>query len=203
MKIAAIAVMTAIVGIAAPPKQPQRKVKVYLRESPRVRPEVRAPALDLANKMFATIGIRLERCSGELPHAPIKRHIGIELATDYAPDVLPGALGSAMPFEGVHIRVFYDRIRSEIVPRFVLLAHVLVHEITHILQGTDQHSESGIMKASWTHQDHLQMRTEPLPFTPRDIELIHEGLASRVPDVQALAAEELDPCNRAVVRGSE
>jgi hypothetical protein len=140
--------------------------------------------------MFATIGIRLNKRIGEPSPTAAKRYIGIELTTDNPPHFLPGALGSATPFEGIHIRVFYDRIRSEVVPRPVLLAHVLVHEIAHILRGTDRHSGSGIMKAVWTHQDHLQMLTGTLPFTPQDVEMIHRGLAARA---QAPEAGDLDP----------
>jgi hypothetical protein len=109
-KIAAMTLMAAMVGVAAEPKQPLQKLTVYLRENARVPPEVRAPALDLANKMFA---IRLEWRSGEPPRTSSARPIGIELATDTPAKLLPGALGSAMPYEGVHIRVFYDRLRSE------------------------------------------------------------------------------------------
>ena len=192
MKLAAMALMTAMMGVGAAPERPQRELTVYLRENARLPPEVRAPALHLANKMFSTIGIRLNRRSGEPPRTPSKRHIAIELTADNPPHLLQGALGASMPFEGVHIRVFYDRIRSNAVPRGVLLAHVLVHEIAHMLQGTDRHSDSGIMKAVWTHQDHLQMREGALSFTPGDVELIHRGLASRTPDAPALEAEDLD-----------
>jgi hypothetical protein len=192
-KIAAMTLMAAMVGVAAEPKQPQQKLTVYLRENVRVPPEVRAPALDLANKMFATIGIRLDWRGGEPPRTSATRPIGIELATDTPTNLLPGALGCAMPYEGVHIRVFYDRIRSDAAPRSALLAHVLVHEIAHILQGTDQHSNSGVMKAVWTHQDHVQMRTEALPFTPGDVELIRLGLAARASGAPTLAARDLIP----------
>jgi hypothetical protein len=192
MKIAAIALMTAALGVAAERKHPQREVTVYLRENAPVSPHVRVSALELAHKMFAKIGIRLDKRIGEPPRTAAKQHIGIELTTNNPPHVLPGALGSAMPFEGIHIKVFYDRIRGEVVPKSVLLAHVLVHEITHILQGTDQHSGSGIMKAVWTHQDHLQMLSGALPFTPQDVDMIHRGLAARASGVSPLATGDLD-----------
>ena len=179
MKIAAMTLMAAVVGVGAEPKQPQQKLTVYLRESGHVPPEVRGPAVYLANEMFARIGIRLDWRSGELPRTSSTRPIAIELATDTPANLLPGALGSALPYEGVHIRVFYDRIRSDVVPRSVLLAHVLVHEIAHILQKTDQHSDSGVMKAAWTKQDHLQMQVEALSFAPEDVKLIRLGLAAR------------------------
>jgi hypothetical protein len=61
MKTAALALMIAMAGVAAEPKQPQREVTVYLRESAPVSPHVRVPALELAHRMFATIGIRLDK----------------------------------------------------------------------------------------------------------------------------------------------
>jgi len=94
-KIAAMTLMAAMVGVAAEPKQPQQKLTVYLRENVRVPPEVRAPALDLANKMFATIGIRLDWRGGEPPRTSATRPIGIELAANTPANLLPGALGSA------------------------------------------------------------------------------------------------------------
>jgi hypothetical protein len=42
-------------------------------------------------------------------------------------------------------------------PTFVL-AHVLVHEITHILQGIDRHSESGVMKSPGDYVSHRPPR---------------------------------------------
>jgi len=180
-----MAALTAVM-VAAAPKHPQRDVTVYVRENTRVAPEVRAPAFHLADKMFAAIGIRLHRYTGAPPRRTSNRHVAIELTADNPPRAMPGAMGSATPFEGVHIRVFYDRVWSETVSRGVLLAHVLVHEIAHILQGTDQHSESGIMKAVWDHSDHLQMREGPLAFTPQDVELIYRGLDARESDARTV-----------------
>ena len=67
-----------------------------------------------------------------------------------------------------------------------VLAHVLVHEITHILQGLSRHSESGVMKARWDSQDFAQMSWKPLPFTAEDVDLIQRGLAAR--DARSLLA---------------
>ena len=60
----------------------------------------------------------------------------------------------------------------------VVLAHVLVHEITHVLQRIDRHSDSGVMKAHWTLRDYAQMEKDPLPFAAEDIQLIKMGLPS-------------------------
>jgi len=45
-----------------------------------------------------------------------------------------------------------------------VLAHVLVHEVTHILQGIPRHSESGVMKAQWDSNDFAQMTWEASPL---------------------------------------
>jgi hypothetical protein len=92
----------------------------------------------------------------------------------------PGALAYAFPYEGVHIQVFYERIAGaepELAPS--LLAYVIVHEITHILQGVDRHSKSGIMKAVWTSSDYTLMKCGHLRFTALDVEMIHDGIAAR------------------------
>jgi hypothetical protein len=64
-----------------------------------------------------------------------------------------------------------------------VLAHVIVHEVTHVLQGVSGHSDSGIMKAWWTPKDYEQMEWAPLPFTANDIALIQLGLAKRIAKV--------------------
>lgn len=92
----------------------------------------------------------------------------------------PSALAYALPYEGVHIQVFYERIAGadpELVPS--LLAYVIVHEISHILQGVDRHSKSGIMKAKWTSSDYTLMKRGQLRFTPLDVEIIRAGFAAR------------------------
>jgi len=78
--------------------------------------------------------------------------------------------------------VFYDRITETVgaVTLPHLLAHVLVHEITHILEGVARHSETGVMKAHWTSEDYRKMGGHHLPFAPEDVELIQLGMKSRL-----------------------
>jgi hypothetical protein len=74
--------------------------------------------------------------------------------------------------------VFVDRIEGMSTPSEVL-AHVMVHEITHLLQGFSRHSATGVMKERWTSGDFGEMRWRELALTPLDIELIYSGLAQR------------------------
>ncbi len=134
-----------------------------------------------AKKVFAEIGVTVKfHKEGKCP-ANREGMIRIHLNTGVPAERFPGALAYTKPYEGIHIEVFADRIRKMVfAPKMhALLAHVLVHEITHILQGVNRHSERGIMKAKWEQEDFQKMGWKPLTFTEHDIRLIHLGLEAR------------------------
>jgi hypothetical protein len=136
-----------------------------------------AQARAKASEMFAAIGVKLDwRCPKSEPQGTIV----ISLARGVPENRKPGELAYAFPYEGTHIVIFYDCVRT-IMPNQVpiLLAHVLVHEVTHILQGFPRHSASGVMKANWDNSDFSQMSWQTLPFTAEDIALIQRGLDAR------------------------
>ena len=177
MKLAVLMVLLA--RAVAQGGTPQEKVAVYVQNNAGVSFEVRVLAQSLATQMFARIGVKLEFPPGRPAGHTSSRKIVVELADKTPPDFQPGALAYATPYEGQHIRIFCDRIGTEnLSPRFYLLAHVLVHEISHLLEGTCWHSDHGIMKAKWTGEDLAQMQRRPLGFTDEDIRLIHSGLSS-------------------------
>jgi len=179
MKIAAMTLMAAIVGAAAELGQPQQRLTVYLRYNALVPRGIETQALELANQMFGTIGIRMDWRIGEPPRTSSTRPIGIELVTDTPENLLPGTLAYALPFEGTHVVVFYDRVENRPGSVSSVLGHVIAHEVTHILQGVARHSKSGIMKAQWTGADYQEMTWKPLQFTDADVMLIHLGLKAR------------------------
>jgi hypothetical protein len=133
-------------------------------------------ARTLASKMFAEIGVVID-----WRHSCGRDGILIRLRMDTPATLKPGALAYALPYEGRHIEIFYDRISHGKGPMIIsiVLAHVFVHEITHILEGVARHSDRGIMKARWDSADLFCMRRKPLAFAPEDIELIRLGLAAR------------------------
>ncbi len=136
-------------------------------------------AESLASKMFAAIGVTI------VWHADLKKCpagvILIRLSTDTPAATNPGILAQAFPYEGSHIFVFLDRISAQLEPYLAskVLAHVFVHEITHILEGINRHSRHGIMKAQWNIADLLDMQAAPLEFAKEDVDLIQAGLAAR------------------------
>jgi hypothetical protein len=139
-----------------------------------------ADAASKASSLFLSAGVKLE-WHGEVSFCEGQRDAMVVSFMASTPKAFhPGALAYALPYEGVHIEVFYDRIAGadpELVPS--LMANVIVHEITHILQGIDRHSTGGIMKAVWTSSDYTLMKRSQLRFTALDVEMIHNGFAAR------------------------
>ncbi len=133
--------------------------------------EVRAAAI------FNQTKVKINWRCRELRNEPDERPIIVEIIRQ-SEDAESRPVASAMPYEGVHIRVFYDRIDHH-PKRAALLAHVFVHEITHVLQGVVRHSPTGIMKARWTPADIDRMDCQGLEFTTLDLLLIQKGLEAR------------------------
>ena len=156
---------------------------VYVQGLSVVPAPVLCRAQALANEIFAGVGVKIDWRRGQPSRSQsrIEKPIVVEMITDTPSELKPGALAFARPYEGVHINVFYDRVRAATEPELTpnVLAHVLVHEITHILQGTCRHSDTGVMKARWTHTDYMEMGQKPLSFTEEDVQLIKSGLAAR------------------------
>ncbi|MBZ5724913.1 MAG: hypothetical protein LAP87_07940 [Acidobacteriia bacterium] len=99
-----------------------------------------------------------------------------------------GAMGYAtVGKEGTAIHVFYHRVRACPWPELTtaLLGHVMVHEITHVLEDVARHSRSGVMKANFDGHDYDVMRARPLRFAAEDVELVQAhfgGANARIPE---------------------
>jgi hypothetical protein len=162
-----------------------RQVTVYFNDNANVPFLVRVQALGVASNIFASIGVTLHW--RHVPPHPEPGAVVIEFVTNTPSTFMPGGLGYALPYEGVHIRIFWDRIERECCPR-AILAHAIAHEITHILQGVARHSAEGIMKARWTNHEQLAMELTPLRFTPEDVKMIHRGMDARAAHAPMVAA---------------
>jgi hypothetical protein len=147
----------------------------------------------LASRMFARIDVRIvweawSRCPDD--------GIRISWSMNTSPLDHPGALAYAMPYQGTTIVVFWDRFKAQSErPNPFLFAHVLVHEITHVLEGVPRHSETGVLKARFTREDIARMPFESLPFADEDVALIHRGIERRRPRVLArnIGEQESNP----------
>jgi hypothetical protein len=152
-------------------------------------PQVLMGVRPLASKMFASIGVRIDWHDRDSCPAGVG---AIQVHMSYDP---PGirkfkTLAFAQPYDGNIVVVFPDRVK-ESNPKVgpPLMAHVLVHEITHVLEGISRHSATGIMKAQWDDNDYFEMRRKPLRFAQEDVDLIYDGLKVRqAPVASAVAA---------------
>jgi hypothetical protein len=134
----------------------------------------------LASQMFISAGVKLDWRDRPSPCRGLDNAIEIDLVNSAPKNASPTARASANVSDDIHITVFLDRIPTDGHGLHTMaLAHVLVHEITHIIQGVPRHSETGVMKARWTLGDYDEMRHRPLAFAPEDLELIRLGLAAR------------------------
>jgi hypothetical protein len=104
-----------------------------------------------------------------------------------------GALAYALPYEGTHLVLLYDRA-SRTVPAPALptlIGYVLAHEISHLLQGVSRHSDDGVMKAHWSSGDYADMQLGRLRFAAEDVELMRAGLDRRIRTASAAAPPAL------------
>ena len=178
MRITAVA--AAVVGVTAFSLGAQT-IAVYVRNDASVAVSELCQAESNAAAIFASAEVGIEWRKGE-PKAVVletQRPIVVRIVSDM-PSAHPGALAFAQAYEGIHVTILYQRLKTFTPERpQVILTYVLVHEITHMLQGISRHSETGIMKAHWNWVDHYAMARGRLLLSAEDIELIHLGLAER------------------------
>jgi hypothetical protein len=130
--------------------------------------------IDMTRRPVATDGSRDDRA-----------FVVVRIVRGFPATALPRALGFALPFaqNGVHVTVFYDRIEEVAlsVPPGVarILGDALAHEIGHVLLGSEQHSQNGIMKAVWSRADYQHLAARQFEFLPRDAVVLREEVSRR------------------------
>lgn len=159
----------------------------------------------LAQQIFQKAGVETEwvRCpveGGEEDRFPGCRKPGSE--SDIILRILPrcmdsrgfsnSAFGYALPDTGglpaQHAYVFFDRIEqaakrslrtARCISQAVLLAHVMAHEIGHLLLGTNSHSERGIMRARWSPEDLHEMELGQMLFLAEQARVIRNRMGGQ------------------------
>src|ERR1700680_751094 len=111
MKITAMAAMLVAVGMSA---RAEQTVKVYFEDDRVVPYLVMNRARLLAAEMFTGAGVRIKwqghtPSRGQLPVGAVV----ISLASHTPESLLPGAFALALPYEGIHITVFWDRVEGK------------------------------------------------------------------------------------------
>jgi hypothetical protein len=158
-------------------------------------PPVNSPPMDralnraegIAADMFYQIGVQIRwrrRTSRprERRTEPIRRTILLVFSWDTPDNLRPGAMALSYPYaaDGMRITVFMDRLKpmsvSNPTTTAALLGHILAHEMGHVLQGTEHHSASGVLKESWSKEEIRMMASKPLRFTDYDARLVLDGI---------------------------
>ena len=181
------------IGFSAEIAQGPKRLTVYVDNRSHAPLALVGRSQSVAARTFASIGVRIDWRFGAPPTEALSReHPVVMTITENTPAAqYSGEFASAQAFEGIHLRILYDRLRwAESWPKLapMLLAHVMVHEITHLVQGLDRHSPSGIMKARLT-QDDFQAIERGLPQFEPEVRLIHLGLNHRSRRFKASPAE--------------
>src|SRR3954451_823874 len=185
MRNVAVIALTALGGIGSLPAFSQNvnsPVEVYVHTDsgdPRLA-LIRHSAQTVAAGMLAKAGVQVIWRSGTA-HAKGEPPMTIDIKSDVPEAFHRGSLAYAELFGVAHITILYNRLEYRDGPHatMMLLAHVLAHEIVHVLQALDRHSERGIMKAHWRLDDFVQMSYRPLQFDAEDLALLRDGLSRR------------------------
>jgi hypothetical protein len=99
------------------------------------------------------------------------------------PNTLPGALGYALPCAkfGVTVTIFVDRCEEVMSHNMAslpkILGHAMAHEIGHVLLGSNEHSDSGIMRSRWTKADWFIVAAGHMTFLEGQVERMRGGLS--------------------------
>jgi len=178
MKTKRLAAMMALAGasLCAGQSAPAQKATVTVCMEP--APHVLMGVRPLASAMFASIGVRidwreLDSCPAGVSAIQVRLSHDSTRVRDFGAE----ALAFARPYTRTVV-VFLDRVQelNRNAGVWSVMAHVLVHEITHVLEGIDRHSATGIMKARWDYRDYFEMDRKSLPFAQEDVNLIYNGL---------------------------
>ena len=201
--MAAMAAMAAEAGSRKP--QADALVTVFTYDRVGVPQAVMAGAKQVATAAFAAAGIEVKWVEGKRPGERREVASG-EVLTTVFDGPAPAHFGpEAMAFTNVggradaDVHVFYNRVADIKDTRALrstgmrvslaeFLGNVLVHELTHALEGVARHSSYGLMKAAWSARDCDQMARGPLAFAAEDLELLRAHFRKGMSPAPALVA---------------
>jgi hypothetical protein len=188
--------MAAAIALSTTPLHSQESsswdIPVYLVYDHRVPIVTLQRAQSVASQILASTNVRLKWLSGspsETKNAAAGACAPPVIKVDFSSDrrlALSSSETLAFTFPyakgGPRIHVLYDHMAPTYrnSPRLsgILLGYILAHEITHVLQRIDRHSNSGVMKARWTTFEYSNMENGSLRLAEEDVLLIRLGLES-------------------------
>jgi len=132
------------------------------------------------------VAVRLVRePSRQVEHQLITRPSSLATAHDLP---LGYSLVDVKQGGGALATIYLDRVERIAadggVDAGVILGRAIAHEIGHLLLGTTQHGQTGLMRAIWSRQTLEQNRPHDWLFTARESTGMRRALARRLPVAQ-------------------
>jgi hypothetical protein len=159
-------------------------VVILLRDFADIPPVILRQAEDHVTRIFAEEGIEVRfedaRRPGEGEDADA-HYVSAALRGTADPSG-SGALGMARPFAngGTQLEIFYPPVQSVIQSRPEsggrILAHVIAHELGHLLTRVPDHKANGMMKRHFDNQDFRLMSWRYLAFDGWDLQAMRGTL---------------------------
>jgi hypothetical protein len=160
-------------------------IRVY--DMAHVDPRERAEAIQQASEILAEAGVTADwrdcgrRADGEPAGCELHRgradlvirvmHGGLDSDTENA-HALGFSVVEANTGAGALATVFANRVepvaRRTGADRATLLGRTIAHEVGHLLLGTNEHSDDGLMREMWTGAELARNRREDWVFAPED-----------------------------------
>lgn len=160
-------------------------VRVRLSNIAQVSPGGRDAATAVATSALGSaVQISWRDRAGMAARHPGELIIRLLRSSESTPRPSTFALGEAVidvdTGAGVFATIYVDRVekmaeRSK-ADTAVLLGRAIAHELGHLLLGTNDHSESGLMRPNWTPDDIRRNRGEDWLLTKEDAEAIRKRL---------------------------
>lgn len=184
-KIAAVAAFMMRIAAA-------ERVRVTVYDEVAVPGNVWDSVVENVQRIFRQSGVEIEWAAG-LPEAdeaslflypgPLRKGRELEMVCRARRDIAlkisfafkgvpSGTLGMAQPMTpaGLNVRIFDDRVReaakhqNRLYP--LVLAHVIAHEIGHVLLRSNSHDAYGLMGRRWSDYEYQRMALGLIFFTP-------------------------------------
>lgn len=169
-----------------------RKVLVRVSQTQALPPSLLVPATAIAGTVLKQANVQLSwgRLSKIEPSEPMNacrerdlRVIDLRFEPKAPASEGRGTIAVSSPFtsRGLRITIYCDRLMEQYPTRNEealrpVLGHVLAHEIGHILLGTNHHTSSGLMKASFTGKERSLLQVRPLGLEQVDVDTIQRNL---------------------------
>jgi hypothetical protein len=187
------------VAAGTDPDRPNLRVRVYAMTKVAHVKSI-AAALDEAVAIFVQAGIDVRWIDCSMPEGragappePCARPLNagdvairlVNVHTSHLARTLP--LGDSLldPSRGWGslATIYVDRVewlaRSSRIDEGVVLGRAMAHELGHLLLGSRVHGHSGLMRATWTHDELVHPRPSDWMFTSDDVTGLLKGYERR------------------------